>query len=128
MTVMVVMRTSPNGARAQDEDAEDSHESLCQARMRQYRPVLLIVINDEEPQKQETGEETACDPAGRMEVPNRSSHRHRQEKRRGKNIGPTFRCEIHRVRFGGRYQLFTCSHACFDLEEISKHDTAVEAI
>ena len=57
--------TAPNTAGTQNQNAKHRHERVGQARMRQDGPMLLIVINDEQPQKQETGEQTARDFAGK---------------------------------------------------------------
>ncbi len=100
MAVMMIVRTAPNTAGAQNQDAKHGHEGVGQARMRQDGPMLLVVINDEQPQKQKAGEQTARDLAGKIEVPNRSGHGQRQKKSCGQNVGPTFRCKISGVRFG----------------------------
>src|ERR1051325_3159628 len=67
--VMVVMRTFPNTARAEDQDAKDAHQYFGQARMRQDGLVLLIVVDDEKTKMQQSGEETAHNPAGEVEIP-----------------------------------------------------------
>jgi hypothetical protein len=46
--VMMIVRTPPNASGAQSKDAEDPHENVGQARIRQDRLVLLVVINDEQ--------------------------------------------------------------------------------
>ena len=74
MTVMMVVRTAPNTARAQDQDAEDSHENVRRARVRQDGAMLLIVINHEQPQKQKPRQKATRDFCRRMEVPDGSGH------------------------------------------------------
>ena len=54
VVVMVVVGTSPNTARTEAQDAKEPHEQLGQTRMGQNRVMLLIVINDEEPQGQQS--------------------------------------------------------------------------
>src|SRR6266481_8411893 len=46
--VMVIVRAPPNTARAQYQDPEDPHQHPGETGMRQYRLMLLVVINDEE--------------------------------------------------------------------------------
>ena len=98
--VVVVVRASPNTARAEGEDAKDPHQSFCQTGMGQYRLVLLIVINHKKPENQQAGEQTADDPYGRMEVPESAREGCRQEKPSREDIPPTPPGEIHRVGFG----------------------------
>jgi hypothetical protein len=45
---MMIVRTFPNASGAQRKDAKDPHEDVSQARIRQDRLVLLIVVNDEQ--------------------------------------------------------------------------------
>ena len=87
--VMVVVRASPNRAGAEDQDSKDPHQHLGQPRMRQYRLMLLIVVDHEKPQIKKPGKETARDVARQMEIPESPRHRHRQKRRGGKNIPPT---------------------------------------
>ena len=67
--VMVIVRASPNAAGAEGEDSKDSHQYLGETGVRQDCLMLLIMINDEEPENQQSGEETADDPAGKMGTP-----------------------------------------------------------
>ena len=111
VTVMVIVRTSPNTAGAQDQDSKDSHQPFGQPGMRQYRLMLLIVINHEKPKIKKPGEKTADYPADEMEVPQSPRHGAGQKRRCGENIPPTPGPGINRVRFGSQYDLFSRSHA-----------------
>lgn len=113
MIVMVVVRASPNAARAEGENSKNPHQSLGQPRMGQYRLVLLIVINHKKPENQQSCEKTADDPAGKIEVEKCSRYRHRQQKSSREHTPPTRGCGIHCVRFGCQYQLFAGSQANF---------------
>src|SRR5690349_3483955 len=89
VVVVVIVRALPNTARAQDPDSKDPHKRCRQPRVRQYRLMLLIVINHEEPQIQPSSQETAGYFAGPMEIPQGPGHRGRQESGRGKQMPPT---------------------------------------
>ena len=115
MGVMMVMRAAPDTGRAQNEDPKDPHKSLGQLRMQQYRAVLLIVVDDEEPQKKEPGKATACDLCRRMNVPDRPYHRGYEQERRGDKMPPAFGGEIRGVRFCCQYDIFACPHAMLDV-------------
>jgi hypothetical protein len=87
--VMVVVRAFPNTAGAQDQDSEEPHQPLRQTGMRQYRLVLLIVVNHKEPEIEQPGQQTAHQLAGEIEVPECARQGAREKKRSGKNVSPT---------------------------------------
>ena len=60
--VMVVVGASPNAAGAEGEDSKDSHQNFGEAGVGQDRVVLLIMINHEKSQNQQSGEKAADDP------------------------------------------------------------------
>src|SRR4051794_29075192 len=111
---MVVVGTPPNTTRAEDQDSENPHEPFGDAGMGQNSLVLLIVINDEKPEKQQASEYAAGELTSPMKVPDGPGHGGQQKNGGGKNVGPTFRRKINRERFGRQYNVFTCSHARFD--------------
>src|SRR5947209_1230016 len=113
MIVMMVVRASPNAARAEGEDTKNPHQSLGQPGMGQYRLVLLIVINHKKPEHQESCEKTTDDLTGKMEVEKCPRHRHRQQKSSREHTPPTRGRGIHCVRFGCQYQVFAGSQANF---------------
>jgi hypothetical protein len=80
MVMMMVVGTSPDATRTEDQDAENPHQSFGQAGVGQNRQVLLIVVNHEKTEDQKPGEKTAGNPAGRVEVPERSRKAARQQK------------------------------------------------
>src|ERR1043166_9441644 len=82
--------------------------------MGQYRVVLLIVINDEEPENEQPGENTANDFSGKMKVPESSRNCSQQKNRRRENVPPAFHRRIHRVRLGGEDEFFSGSHEAED--------------
>jgi hypothetical protein len=107
--VMVVVGASPNAAGAEGEDSKDPHQTLGQAGVGQYRQVLLVVINHKKPEHKQSGEKTADDPAGQMEIPDSPRQGGRQKKSSRKNAPPTPGSGIHRVGFGCRNQIFAGS-------------------
>jgi hypothetical protein len=111
MGVMMVMGAAPDTGRAQNEDSKDSHKSLGQLRMQQYRAVLLIVVDHEEPQKKKARETTACNPCRRMNVPDRPYHGGYEQERRGNKMPPASGSEVRGVRFCCQDDIFACPHA-----------------
>src|SRR5258706_5205007 len=111
MIVMMVMRTPPNAAGAEGQDSKDRHQMFGQAGVRQDRLVLLVMIDNKKTENQQSGENTADDPAGQMEIPESSRNRTCQKKSRGQNVPPTHPGGIHRVWFGRQYKFFSSSHA-----------------
>jgi hypothetical protein len=57
--VMVVVRASPNTARAQNQDSKEPHQAFCQPGMWEDCLMLLIVINHKKPQIKQPGKQTA---------------------------------------------------------------------
>ena len=72
--------------------------------------VLLIVINYEQPQNQQTAQNAADSLAHRMNVPMRARQRGQKQKRGGNNAPPAFRGKILRISFGGDNQFMAGSH------------------
>src|SRR5262245_42593821 len=108
--VMVIVRASPNAAGTERENSKDSHEGLGQTGMRQYRVVLLIVLNHEKPKNEQPCENTANNFTGKMEIPESSCTGGRQKKRSGENAPPTSHCGIDRIGFGRHGEFFSGSH------------------
>ena len=77
---MMIVRAAPDAAGAQHEDAEDPHDDLAQSGMGQNRMMLLIVIDDEKPQDQQTSEHATGDLSGEMATPERPEHRCQQKE------------------------------------------------
>ena len=74
--VMMVMRAAPDAAGAQDQDAEDMHQTFRQPGLGQNRVMLLVVIDDKKTEDQQPSHYAAHDPAGQVEIPDCS----REEK------------------------------------------------
>ena len=110
VVMMVVVRTAPDTARAEGQDAKDTHQTLGEAGLGQDCMMLLIVINHKQPQDQQSGEETADDLARQMEVPKRPRHGSRQQQSRGKHMPPTPGGGIHRKGLGRQDKFFAGSH------------------
>ena len=69
VVVMMVVGTAPNAAGTQRKDAEEPHETLRHPRPGQDRIMLLIVINDEKPEKEESAENAADPFCQQIEIP-----------------------------------------------------------
>ena len=67
--VMVVVGATPNTARAEDQDPKNPHEPFGQPGTGQDRLVLLIVVDDEEPEIQQPSEQTAGHSANEVKIP-----------------------------------------------------------
>jgi len=111
VVMMMIMRTAPDAAGAHRENAKQLHEPFSQLRIRQDRMMLLIMIDHEQSQNEQTGEDTADDLAGQMNVPQCSGHGYHQQKGRRQNAPPAFCRRILRKRLCCQYQFFTCSHS-----------------
>lgn len=109
--MVMIVRTPPDTARAQREDTKDFHDHPRHAGSRQNGLVLLIVINDEEPQEQQSAQNAANDLKRGIAGPKSPSRCNREEKRCGKDAPPTFESEVFCVRPGGEDQCLAGSHA-----------------
>ena len=79
--VMMVVGASPDAAGTEHKDPKNLHHPFRQPRVGQNGVMLLIVINDEQAQDQQTGENAANKFAGEVEVPKSSGDGSRQEQR-----------------------------------------------
>jgi hypothetical protein len=96
--VMMVVRAAPDTAGTQDENSEDPHENSDQPGMRQNGPVLLIVVDDEEPEIKESGQNAARDFCRDVSVPDHARKGGCQQDGGGNNVPPAFGREIRGVR------------------------------
>jgi len=87
--VMVIVRASPDGARAQDEDPKKFHEFLRQAGTREDGVMLLIVIDDEKPKHEQPGQNAANQLSDGMKIPKCAHERSQQQRGGGNNVPPT---------------------------------------
>ena len=99
MVVMMIMRASPNTARAESENSKNLHQRFGQTGSGQDRVMLLIVIDYEKPENEQTGEDTAGNLARQMKVPESSRDCAHHQTGCRKNTPPTPRGRINRVRF-----------------------------
>ena len=102
VVVMMVVRTAPNAARTQRQDAKEPHESLRHPRPGQDRMVLLIVINDEQPEQEESAQNAADAFCQQTDIPVRPGQCHEDQKCRGEDMPPTSYGGIGGVRFSGQ--------------------------
>ena len=88
VVVVMVVRAAPHAARAKHVDSKDPHQHFREERPGQNRVVLLVVVNDEEPQDQQPGQNTAGHLGGRVNVPKRACQRGQQERAGRKHMAP----------------------------------------
>lgn len=79
MAVVMIVRTAPDAARTQGEEAEHPHEHLRSTRAGQDGVVLLIVVNDEESEEQQTAQHAAKRLSREVEVPVGAGQRRQQK-------------------------------------------------
>lgn len=115
--VMMIVRTAPNAAGAQGEDAKYSHQHLSQPRTRQDRLMLLVVVDYKKPEQQQPCQQTANHAAREMKVPDCPRHGGGEKECGGQKVPPTPCRRIHRVQFGCQYDLFSCSYGWHDAVE-----------
>lgn len=82
MAVVMIVRTPPDAARAEEKDANDPHQPRGDARVGQDGVMLLVVVNDEEPQHQQAAQNAANEFPGKMEVPMGARDRSREKGHR----------------------------------------------
>jgi hypothetical protein len=73
--------------------------------------MLLIVVNDEQAEHQESGEDAANEFGGEIEIPNGSSDGSEPQDGGGKNARPTSHCVIHGVGPGREDEFSACPDA-----------------
>lgn len=110
VSVMVVVRALPDAGGAENQDSKDFHQAPGQAGTGQDRLMLLIVINHEHSEDEQTSENTAHHLGSPMEIPKRPRKGNRQEKSRGKQIPPTPTRRISCVRLRCQYEFNSCSN------------------
>ena len=79
--VVMVMGASPNAAGAECQDAKDAHQTFGETGAGQDRVVLLIMINHEKSQNQQSGEKAAADPDDKRKLEKSPPEGGRQKKR-----------------------------------------------
>ena len=87
--VMVIVGTAPNTAGRKRINSKDSHEGFGQFGAVENRVMLLVVINDEQAEDEQSRKHTAGDFSGRMKIPKRPRERCAQEKSRREDMPPT---------------------------------------
>src|SRR5256885_8673544 len=80
VVVMVIVGTLPDRHRAEGQHSEDPHEPFSSAGMTKDGVVLLIVIDNEHPQKQKAGENAASDFAKDVKIPKCAGDGRAQER------------------------------------------------
>jgi len=89
MLVMVIVGTAPNAAGRQRVDAEKPHENLGQLGPIENRVMLLVVINHEEAQNEQTCENAANNPSRHVKIPNGARKRNGEKEGRREYMPPT---------------------------------------
>ena len=107
---MVIMRTAPDATGAERQDAKNSHDQFRQAGAGKNGVMLLIMIDDKEPQDQQAGNDAADDFSRQIEIPKGSGHCGQQQKSGRKYIPPTPDGVVIGVCFSGLNQFFTGPH------------------
>src|ERR1051325_834553 len=92
--MMMIVRTAPDAARAQDEKPENPHEYFRRFRPRQNRVMLLVVVNDKHPDHQEPRGDTTGDLAYPMKIDERACEGGGEKKRGGDHVPPALECGI----------------------------------
>jgi hypothetical protein len=77
---MVIVGASPNVAWAQAQHPENPHQPLGQLGIAKDGEMLLIVIDDEQAQAKQTGENAADYLSGEVNVPDGAGHSGKQQK------------------------------------------------
>ena len=80
VVVVVVVGTAPHATRAENQNAKNLHQPFHHPGTRQDGMMLLIVINDKKTQEEQTGHQAATDPGRKMEVPQGTRQRQRQQR------------------------------------------------
>ena len=105
VVMMVIMRTAPDAAGAQGVNPEEPHENLSQPRFRKDRVVLLIMVNDKNPQDQQTTQNTEEKSSEQVKIGQSSSQCKREEGCARKDTPPTFSRGVPRETFCRKNQL-----------------------
>jgi len=90
MIVMVVVRTLPNAAGAQNQDSKNVHQKPGQAGRRQDRLVLLVVINDKKAENEQSAEDAADNFTGQMGTPKGAGQAGEEKNSSREDRPPTF--------------------------------------
>ena len=75
MVVVMVVGAAPDAAGAERIHSKEAHQQLGSARFREDGVVLLIMVDHEKTQDQQTSENAGNDLRDRMEIPERTGDR-----------------------------------------------------
>jgi hypothetical protein len=101
MIVVIVVRTAPDAARAEGENAKYPHEHFRDAGGRQNRMMLLIMVDDKQSQDQQTRDDAAEDLADQMEVPDGARQRRNEKKGCREDVPPALERIVDSECLGG---------------------------
>ena len=87
---MMPMGTAPDAAGAQHEEAKQPHEMLRHPRARQDCVVLLVMVDDEKPQKEQSAKDAAGELAENAEIPVRACNGEKQKEGGGEQVEPAY--------------------------------------
>lgn len=92
MIMMMVVGRPPNAAGAEGQDTKNSHQAFSDPGVRQYRFVLLVVINYKKPENQQSTEDAAGNFTGEMRTPESACKATEEKNSCGQDAPPTFCC------------------------------------
>lgn len=115
MIVMMIMGTAPNAAGTERVNPESPHQELGQARFTQDSVVLLVMVDDEKAENQQSGGNAANDSRHERKDGKGPGERQKEKEGGGKYVPPTPRGVIAGVRFRGGNEFRSSSqlHVCF---------------
>ncbi len=90
MRVVMVVRMAPGAAGAKEADADDAHQKFREARFGQDGAMLVVVVNDKEPDHQQSRQPAAHDAQDERQSGQGSRQGGEKEKRGGQDAPPAF--------------------------------------
>jgi hypothetical protein len=103
--MMMIVRAAPNAAGTERKNAENTHQPFCEARFGQDGMMLLVVVNHEEAEHQQSGENAANTADDGMKMPKGAAERGQQQKSRRQYAPPAPRGVVFGERLGGEDEL-----------------------
>ena len=111
--MVMIVRTAPDAAWTEGQDTKNAHDPFCHQRARQDGVMLLIMIDDEKTQDQQSGEHAADDPSSKVKIHQCSANRRQEQKPGRQNAPPASHRVVNGIGSGGLDELFSGSHVFF---------------
>lgn len=108
---MMIVRAAPDTARAQGQHPDEPHQELGRLRAGEDRVMLLIVIDDKQPENEKSGQNAARRLRGRMNIPDGPGLCRGKKGSGRKKTPPTAWRAIVSEGFGGQDEFGAGSHA-----------------